>query len=274
MLDVVGGRTQLKKAGARYTGRCPFHEERRRASPSIPSTSSSTASAAARAATSSRSSGRRRISTSPVPSSGSATGSACRSSTRRLRRRGCARNDASGCTPCSSRRRRSTSGTCGKPRRASRSGVSRRPRPEREDVPRVPARPLADGAGARAQGCRERIHPGRAGCCRARQPARQRLLLREADVPAGRRAGAWSATAPKLREDDPLQAKYVNSPEGDLFHKSSVLYGLHLARQAIAKEERAIVVEGNTDAIALRQAGSSRWWRRWAPRSPNGSSRS
>ena len=62
-------------------------------------------------------------------------------------------------------------------------------------------------------------------------------------------------SARKLREDDPLQAKYVNSPEGDLFHKSSVLYGLHLARQAIAKEERAIVVEGNTDAIALRQAG-------------------
>ena len=62
-------------------------------------------------------------------------------------------------------------------------------------------------------------------------------------------------SARKLREDDPLQAKYVNSPEGDLFHKSAVLYGLHLARQAIAKEERAIVVEGNTDAIALRQAG-------------------
>ena len=62
-------------------------------------------------------------------------------------------------------------------------------------------------------------------------------------------------SARKLRDDDPLQAKYVNSPEGDLFHKSSVLYGLHLARHAIAKEERAIVVEGNTDAIALRQAG-------------------
>ena len=62
-------------------------------------------------------------------------------------------------------------------------------------------------------------------------------------------------TARKLREDDPLQAKYVNSPEGDLFHKSAVLYGLHLARTSIAKQERAIVVEGNTDAIALRQAG-------------------
>jgi DNA primase len=61
--------------------------------------------------------------------------------------------------------------------------------------------------------------------------------------------------ARKLREDDPLRGKYVNSPESDLFHKSHVLYGLHLARPAIAKQERAVVVEGNTDVIALRQTG-------------------
>ncbi len=61
--------------------------------------------------------------------------------------------------------------------------------------------------------------------------------------------------ARKLHEDDPLRGKYVNSPEGELFHKSAVLYGLNLSRTAIAKEERAIVVEGNTDVIALRQAG-------------------
>ena len=61
--------------------------------------------------------------------------------------------------------------------------------------------------------------------------------------------------ARKLREDDPLQGKYVNSPEGELFHKSAILYGLHLARAAIAKQDRALVVEGNTDVIALRQAG-------------------
>jgi len=61
--------------------------------------------------------------------------------------------------------------------------------------------------------------------------------------------------ARKLREDDPLRGKYVNSPEGELFHKSAILYGLHLARAAIAKQERGVVVEGNTDVIALRQAG-------------------
>jgi DNA primase len=61
--------------------------------------------------------------------------------------------------------------------------------------------------------------------------------------------------ARKLREDDPLRGKYVNSPEGELFHKSAILYGLHLARAAMAKQDRALVVEGNTDVIALRQAG-------------------
>jgi DNA primase len=61
--------------------------------------------------------------------------------------------------------------------------------------------------------------------------------------------------ARRLLDDDPLRGKYVNTPETQLFHKSAVLYGLHLARTAIAKQERGVVVEGNTDVIALRQAG-------------------
>jgi DNA primase len=61
--------------------------------------------------------------------------------------------------------------------------------------------------------------------------------------------------ARKLHEDDPLQAKYVNSPEGELFRKGDLLYGLDLAKRDIAREDRGIVVEGNTDVIALRQAG-------------------
>ena len=60
--------------------------------------------------------------------------------------------------------------------------------------------------------------------------------------------------ARRLRDDDPLRGKYVNTPESEVFKKGSVLYGLHLARPAIAKQDRAIVVEGNTDVIALRQA--------------------
>ena len=79
----------------------------------------------------------------------------------------------------------------------------------------------------------------------------QRLMFPLADA-RGRIVGFQ---ARKLREDDPLRGKYVNSPEGDLFHKSAVLYGLHLAKTAIGKQDFAAVVEGNTDVIALRQAG-------------------
>jgi len=61
--------------------------------------------------------------------------------------------------------------------------------------------------------------------------------------------------ARKLHEDDSLQAKYVNTREGELFRKGDLLYGLDTARQAIAREDRAVVVEGNTDVLALRQAG-------------------
>src|SRR3954468_23201508 len=61
--------------------------------------------------------------------------------------------------------------------------------------------------------------------------------------------------ARKLHDDDPLAGKYVNTQESELFHKSAVVYGLDKARAAIAKQDRACVVEGNADVIALRQAG-------------------
>jgi len=50
-------------------------------------------------------------------------------------------------------------------------------------------------------------------------------------------------------------AKYVNTAETDFFHKSHMLYGIDLAKQAIAKAGRAVVVEGYTDVLALHQAG-------------------
>jgi DNA primase len=79
----------------------------------------------------------------------------------------------------------------------------------------------------------------------------QRLMFPLCDA----RGRVLGFQARKLREDDPLRGKYVNSPEGDLFKKGAILYGLHLARTAISKQDRAAVVEGNTDVIALRQAG-------------------
>ena len=78
-----------------------------------------------------------------------------------------------------------------------------------------------------------------------------RLLFPLADA----RGRVRGFQARKLREDDPLRAKYVNSPEGELFRKGDLLYGLDKARTAITKQERAIVVEGNPDVLALRQAG-------------------
>ena len=50
-------------------------------------------------------------------------------------------------------------------------------------------------------------------------------------------------------------AKYVNTAETDFFHKSKMLYGIDLAKAAIAKAGRAVVVEGYTDVLALHQAG-------------------
>jgi DNA primase len=54
---------------------------------------------------------------------------------------------------------------------------------------------------------------------------------------------------------DEQRAKYVNSPEGELYRKSRTLYGIERARSAIAKAGRAVVVEGYTDVIAAHQAG-------------------
>ena len=49
--------------------------------------------------------------------------------------------------------------------------------------------------------------------------------------------------------------KYLNSAENELFHKSEILYGIDQARPAMAKAGRALVVEGYTDVLALHQAG-------------------
>ena len=61
--------------------------------------------------------------------------------------------------------------------------------------------------------------------------------------------------ARRLSESDPIPAKYVNSPESEVFRKGSLVYGLDHARATIAKEDRAVIVEGYTDVIALHQAG-------------------
>jgi DNA primase catalytic core len=79
----------------------------------------------------------------------------------------------------------------------------------------------------------------------------RRLMFPLADA----RGRVLGFQARKLHDDDPLPGKYVNTKESELFHKSAVVYGLDKARSAIAKQDRACVVEGNADVIALQQAG-------------------
>ena len=50
-------------------------------------------------------------------------------------------------------------------------------------------------------------------------------------------------------------AKYLNSPESDIYHKSKVLYGIYYAKQTIAKEDNCYLVEGYTDVIQFHQTG-------------------
>jgi DNA primase len=50
-------------------------------------------------------------------------------------------------------------------------------------------------------------------------------------------------------------AKYLNSPESDIYHKSKVLYGIYYAKQSIAKEDNCYLVEGYTDVIQFYQTG-------------------
>lgn len=54
---------------------------------------------------------------------------------------------------------------------------------------------------------------------------------------------------------DESQAKYINTPETAVYHKSRALYGLYQAKQAMKQAEMTIVVEGNMDVIAMHQAG-------------------
>ncbi len=59
----------------------------------------------------------------------------------------------------------------------------------------------------------------------------------------------------RILSSDKKAAKYVNSPESEIYHKSKVLYGIYFAKQAIAKEDNCFLVEGYTDVIQLNQRG-------------------
>lgn len=59
----------------------------------------------------------------------------------------------------------------------------------------------------------------------------------------------------RILTNDKKAAKYLNSPESEIYHKSKILYGLFFAKQSIAKEDNCYLVEGYTDVIQLHQTG-------------------
>jgi DNA primase len=105
-------------------------------------------------------------------------------------------------------------------------------------------------AGARSRGFAERELEETGIARRGRDHMAGRLVFTLSD-----HRGRPIAFAGRRLPPDETGAKYVNSPETPLWHKSEALYGLHLARTAIARGEEAIVVEGYTDVIGLYQAG-------------------
>jgi DNA primase len=257
MVDVVSGRTQLRKSGTRYSGRCPFHEER---TPSF--------------------------SVNPVEKLfycfGCGKGGDIITFVREteqldfpeavewLAERFRVELEYEEQSPKveEARKRRE------RLHALLDQAASFYERHLWETAAGAPVRAYLEGRGLLEPVCREfrlGLSPGRGLAQKAFEKGFTREELRAAGLTNARgndyfpqrlmfpltdaRGRVLGFQARKLLEDDPLRGKYVNSPEGELFHKSRVLYGLNLARSAIAKEERAIVVEGNTDVIALRQAG-------------------
>lgn len=59
----------------------------------------------------------------------------------------------------------------------------------------------------------------------------------------------------RILKADPKSAKYLNSPESEIYHKSRIVYGIYQARKAISHEDRCYMVEGYTDVMSMHEAG-------------------
>lgn len=68
-------------------------------------------------------------------------------------------------------------------------------------------------------------------------------------------SGKVVAFGGRILQNNPKAAKYVNSPESEIYHKSDHLYGLYFAKQAIMQHDRCILVEGYLDVISMHQSG-------------------
>ncbi|MCU4174684.1 DNA primase [Carboxylicivirga sp. N1Y90] len=70
-------------------------------------------------------------------------------------------------------------------------------------------------------------------------------------------AGKVIAFGGRILKTDKKTAKYLNSPESEIYHKSRVLYGIYQAKQEITRQDRCYLVEGYTDVLSFHQAGIS-----------------
>lgn len=68
-------------------------------------------------------------------------------------------------------------------------------------------------------------------------------------------SGKVVAFGGRVLKKDEKTAKYVNSPESEIYHKSNELYGIYFAKQVIVKTDCCFLVEGYTDVISMHQAG-------------------
>ena len=68
-------------------------------------------------------------------------------------------------------------------------------------------------------------------------------------------AGKVAGFGGRILKNNAKEAKYINSPETDIYNKSKILYGLFQARKAIRQKDECIIVEGYMDVLALHQAG-------------------
>ncbi|MFH1767027.1 MAG: DNA primase [Patescibacteria group bacterium] len=74
-------------------------------------------------------------------------------------------------------------------------------------------------------------------------------------IPLFDSAGHLVGFTGRILKEEENAPKYLNSPETMIYHKSDVLFGLHLAKRAIRHEKAVIIVEGNLDVIASHKAG-------------------
>ena len=260
MLDVVGQHTQLKKAGANYMGRCPFHEERTASFSVNPVEKlyycfgcgeggdllgfvqkkenldfAETVEALAD----------RYGVTLQYEESGPGDGD-------RKRKRPSARGCSSKSCDFYERTLWESPSAAGVRQYLTRRGLG----PDVCRAYRLGYSPAAWGTlrdGALKKGFSERelldaglVVPGKSG--KPYDRFRGRLMFPLTDE-RGRVLGFGART---LGDEKP---KYLNSPETPLYHKSEALFGLDRAKAAAAKADRIFVVEGYTDVLALVQAG-------------------